>query len=80
MPSPQPTSPPLDGQLLRYFAAKDLVAALHIRQVEVCESIAEQRQKVITERVPEGQDPASLAAGKTRAVDHIGLSSQQRRQ
>src|SRR4029453_18510028 len=54
-----------DHDLLQDFSSEDLVASLHVGQVQIGERIRAQRQQVVANGMPEIQDAMGLAAGET---------------
>ena len=56
----------------------DLVAGLHVRQIEVGEGIRYEGEELIADGVPEEQDPPVVAAGEPGAVDDVRVSGQDR--
>src|SRR5215210_676449 len=66
-----------DGDRLDQRCPEDLVAGLHVRQVEVGEPVAERGQHPVAEAVAIVEDPAAVAGQETRAVDHVGAVFQE---
>ena len=61
------------------LAPEDLVAGLHVGEVEVGEAVGQQGQQPVGDHVPEKQHPVRVAAGEARAVDHVGVVLEDRR-
>jgi hypothetical protein len=70
----------LEPDLLDEFGAEELVAGLHIGQVQVGEHVGEQRQETVPDGVPEKEDAVGLPAHETRAVDYVGKAVEDRLQ
>ena len=69
----------LDRDALDDLAAKDLVAGLHVGEVQVREHVRQQRQQAVAHAVPEVQHPVGLAAHEAGAEDHVGPAITDRR-
>jgi len=67
-----------DGNRLDDLSPEGFVARLHIAEVDICEAIGKQRKQPISNRVPKIQNTMWSAAEKTRAVDHVGFSLNER--
>src|SRR6266545_788338 len=61
----------LELNALQHLAAENLVAGLHVRQVQVREHVRQRRQHLVGDVVPEVQDAVTLA-DEARAVHHVG--------
>ena len=57
---------------LQNLPPEDLVARLHVGEIQVGEHVRAERQDVIADRVPEVQHAMRLAARESRAIDHVG--------
>jgi hypothetical protein len=62
----------LDGERLDHLAPEDLVAGLHVREIQVGQHVRDERQHPVPDGVPEVEDAALSPAEKTRAVHHVG--------
>ena len=67
-----------DGDALQQIGAEDLVAGLHVRQVQIAEHVGDQRQALVDHGVPEGQHARLLAGHVARAEDRVGVAVEQR--
>ncbi len=54
------------------MATKQLIAGLHVGQVQVGEHVRQESQKTITDSMPKEEDPVWTSADKPRSVNHIG--------
>src|SRR5512143_1920603 len=57
-------------KMFQHLLFKDLIARLHICEVEIRAEVGQESQKLIAQRMPEHQYPPG-GAEETRAVDHI---------
>ena len=64
---------------LQHLAPEDLVAGLHVGQVQVRQHVREKGQRAVPEVVPE-QEHALRAAEEAGSIDNIGLTFQYRPQ
>jgi hypothetical protein len=60
--------------------AKNLVAGLHVRQVQIAEHVGNQGEPLVDHGVPEGQHADLFAGHVARAEDGIGAAIEQRAQ
>ena len=60
------------GQTLSNGGSNHFVTSLHIRQVEVGQTVAQKREKFVSNRMPKEEDPVGVASHKARSVDGIG--------
>src|SRR5215469_11042438 len=67
-----------DGNRLNNLPAEDLVAGLHVAQVDIGHAVRHQRQHPVAHRVPEVKHAVWPASQKPRAVDYVRLTLQQR--
>jgi len=70
----------LDCDPLEHLAFEDLVAGLHVGEVEIGEHVGEQREEFVTHHVPEIDDAVCIAAGEAGAKDDVGLAALDRRE
>jgi hypothetical protein len=68
-----------DGDALDDVGAEDLVARLHVREVQVRDHVGEEGEELVRDVMPEVQDAAG-GAREARAVDDVGLALEDRRQ
>ena len=68
-----------DGDALDDVGAEDLVARLHVREVQVRDHVGEEGEELVRDVVPEVQD-AARGAREAGAVDDVGLALEDRRQ
>ncbi len=61
----------LQIQSLNVLPFKELIARLHVGDVEIGEHVAESREYAIAHSVPKEQYPPLFPAGKSRAIHHI---------
>ena len=71
----EPVAP--QGNSLERRRAKELVARLHVGQVEIGGGVGQQRQQPVGDHVPE-QVHASRSRHEARAVDDVRLTAQER--
>lgn len=64
----------LDLDAREHLAAKDLVAAFHVREVDVREHVAEHGEEAVPDHVPIEDHPVRTRAGETGAEDDVGLA------
>lgn len=57
---------------LDHAGVEELVAGLHIRQVQVGEHVASEREPLVPDAVPKEQDAVWAATHEAGAIDHIG--------
>ena len=69
-----------DGNALQQVGAEDLVAGLHVGQVQVGEHVGDQREGLVDHRVPERQDAGLFAGQVARAEYRVGVAVEQRLQ
>ena len=60
------------------LAPEDLVAGLHVGEVEVGEHVRQQRQELVAERVPEVQHAVRAPRQEARPVHDVGLAGLER--
>jgi len=65
---------------LNHLAPECFVAGLHIGQVEVGDHVGDQRQKPVSNRVPEIEHPMRPRTDKAGPVHHVGLTALKRTQ
>jgi hypothetical protein len=58
--------------------AEQLVTRFHVGQIEVRKHIAQKRKDAVSDAVPEEQDAVRFAAHETAAVDHVGVTVENR--
>src|SRR5262249_34233204 len=68
----------LQREVLYDLATKDFVASLDVGQIQVRKGVGEDSQNAVSERVPEGQDAVGVAPGKTRSVDDVRTTVENR--
>ena len=61
-----------DRDALEHLAAEDLVAGLHVGQVQVREHVRERGEHAVADVVPEVEHAVGLAADEARAEHHVG--------
>lgn len=66
----------LDPDLLNDLAFENLVADLHIGQIEVGQCVGEEREGLVADRMPEVQHAMRLTPDEPRPEDHIGTAIQ----
>src|SRR5690606_11507856 len=63
-----------NGQCFDKRSEDDLVAGLHIGQIQISQHIGNRGEHTIRYAMPEIEDTAALSGEKSRAIDYIGFA------